>query len=81
MNNVKENICTRCVHRNVCAYKDDCLSVIEAASRVTVNKQLPDGTVEVTPIKNFDFIEDVSITCRHRDDSDYITTRSYQLKD
>ena len=77
MNNVKENICTRCAHRNVCAYKDDCLSAIEALSKTTVNKQLPDGTVEVTPIKNFDFIGDISITCRYRDDSDYITTRSY----
>lgn len=46
-----------------------------------------DGTVEVIPIKNFDFIGDVSITCRYRydsyytspnrDNSDYITTKSY----
>lgn len=66
MNNVvKETICTRCVHCKVCAYKDDYLSAIEAISKTTVNKQLPDGTVEVMPIKNFDFIEDVSITCRY----------------
>lgn len=77
MNVVKETICTRCAHRNVCAYKDECLSAIEALSKTTVNKRLPDGTVEIIPIKNFDFIEDVSIICRHRDDSDYITTRSY----
>lgn len=73
MNAVKETICTRCAHRNVCTYKDDCLSVIEAVSKTTVNKQLPDGTVEVTPIKNFDFIGDVLITCRYRDNSDYTT--------
>lgn len=48
MNDVKETICTRCAHRNVCAYKDKCLSVIEAVSKTTVTKQLPDGTVEVT---------------------------------
>lgn len=77
MNGVKENICTRCAHRNVCAYKDDCLSVIEAVSRATVNKQLPDGTVEVKPIKNFDFIEDVSITCRYYYNLDYTTSKSY----
>ena len=73
MNSVKESICTRCVHCNVCAYKDDLLSVIEAIPRVTVTKQLPDGTVEVMPIKNFDFIGDISITCRYRDDSGYTT--------
>lgn len=77
MDIVKESICTRCAHRNVCAYKDDCLSVIEAVSRVTVNKQLPDGKVEVKPIKNFDFIDGVSITCRYYYNLDYTTSKSY----
>lgn len=73
MNAVKETICTRCSHRNVCAYKDECFFVIEAVLKATVTKQLPDGTVEVMPIKNFDFIGDISITCRYRDDSGYTT--------
>lgn len=73
MNVVKETICTRCTHRKVCGYKDDCLSVVEAILKTAVNKRLPDGTVEIIPIKNFDFIEDVSIICRYRDDSDYTT--------
>lgn len=73
MNAIKETICTRCTHRKVCAYKDECFSVIEAVLKATVTKQLPDGTVEATPIENFDFIEDISITCRYRDDSDYTT--------
>ena len=76
MNDVKETICTRCAHRNVCAYKDDCLSVIETVSKTTVNKQLPDGRVEVKPIKNFDFIEDVSITCRYYYNLDYTTSKA-----
>lgn len=76
MNVVKETICTGCAHRNVCAYKDDWLSVIEAVSRSTVNKQLPDGTVEMTPIKNFDFIEDVSITCRYYYNLDYTISQA-----
>lgn len=75
MNNVvNETICTRCIHRKVCAYKDDCLSAIEAVSKTTVNKQLPDGTVKITPIKNFDFVEDISITCRYY----YNWTTQYQ---
>ena len=65
MDIVKESICTRCVHCNVCAYKDDLLSVIEAIPRTTVGKQLPDGKVEAKSIKNFDFIEDISIICRY----------------
>lgn len=67
MNGVKESICTRCIHCNVCAYKDDLLSVIEAIPRVTVGKKLPDGKVEAKSIKNFDFIEDISIICRYYD--------------
>lgn len=77
MNAENEIICTRCAHRNVCAYKDEFLSVIEAVSRATVNKQLPDGTAEVKPIKNFDFIEGVSITCRYYYNLDYTISKSY----
>ena len=77
MNDVKETICTRCAHRNVCAYKDDWLSAIEAIAKTTVSKQLPDGTAEVTPIENFDFIGDISISCRYYDDSDYTTKKRW----
>lgn len=77
MNAVKETICIRCAHRNVCAYKDKFLSVIEAVSKTTVTKELPDGTVAVTPIENFDFIEDISITCRYHDDLYYTTKQRW----
>lgn len=77
MNAIKETICTRCAHRKVCAYKDDCLSVVEAASRITISKPLPDGRVEINSIKDFAFVEGISITCRYYDNLDYTTSKSY----
>ena len=65
--NVNESLCTICAHSNVCAYKDDYLSVIKAVSKTTVNKQLQDGKIELKPVKNFEFVGDISVTCRYYD--------------
>lgn len=65
--NVKKSLCTICAHRNVCAYKDDYLSVIEAVSKAIVDKQLPDGKIALKRVENFEFVGDISVTCRYYD--------------
>lgn len=62
---VKETCCTRCAHRNVCSYKNDCLAIIKTISEAYVSSQLPDGTMVSKRIEDFEFISDISVSCRH----------------
>ena len=39
---VKEPLCTRCVHMDVCAYKQDYLDVLKAVENVTVTRDISD---------------------------------------
>ena len=41
---VKETLCTHCIHREVCAYKQDFLDIIKAVEDATIIKEFPDGT-------------------------------------
>lgn len=60
--------CTRCVHKDVCAYKSDYLNILKAVenARVTVFKEDPDGG-EITSksVTDYDFISGVSVGCRY----------------
>ena len=37
---VKESLCTRCIHKDVCAYKHDYLDIVKAVENVTVTKNM-----------------------------------------
>lgn len=63
---IKEVSCTRCLHQEVCKYKQDFLDIWNAVSRSTVNRPCEDGKkVQTTPITNFDFLGGIQIECRY----------------
>lgn len=67
MNNaVKETLCTHCNHRDICIYKNDYLSILKAVSEAFVERACSDGKkVSMKKVTDFDFIGDISVTCRH----------------
>ena len=63
---IKEVLCTRCLHQEVCRHKQDFLDVCNAVSSITVNSHCEDGKkVKMTPITSFDFLVDIWISCRY----------------
>ena len=42
---VKETLCTRCAHREVCAYKQDFLDIIKTVENAAVTRDTPDGKI------------------------------------
>ena len=61
---IKEVSCTRCLHQEVCKYKQDFLDICNAVSSSIVNRPCEDGKkVEITPITNFDFLGGIQIEC------------------
>lgn len=61
---VKEPLCTRCVHMDVCAYKQDYLDVLKAVENATVARDTSDEKI-VSKIIDYDFIGTISISCRY----------------
>lgn len=62
---VKETICTRCEHREVCAYKSDYINILRAVEDASVVKETPDGRVSSKKVIDYDFISGISIGCRY----------------
>ena len=63
---IKEVSCTKCIHQEVCKYKQDFLDICNAVSSSIVNRSCEDGKkVEMTPITNFDFLGGIQIECRY----------------
>ena len=63
---IKEVSCTRCLHQEVCKYKQDFLDICNAVSSSMVNRPCEDGKkVETTPITNFVFLGGIQIECRY----------------
>ena len=63
---IKEVSCTRCLHQEVCKYKQDFLDICNAVSSSTVNRPCEDGKkVQTTPIANFDCLGGIQIECRY----------------
>ena len=63
---IKEVSCTRCLHQEVCKYKQDFLDICNAVSSSMVNRPCENGKkVETTPITNFDFLGGIQIECRY----------------
>lgn len=63
---IKEVSCTKCLHQEVCKYKQDFLDICNAVSSSTVNRPCKDGKkVQTTPITNLDFLGGIQIECRY----------------
>lgn len=56
---VKEPVCARCAHSNVCMYKNEYLSILKAVLGATVHG---------TRIDNFCFVKNISVECRYCQD-------------
>lgn len=71
---VKETLCTRCAHREVCMYKPYYLSILKAVenARVAAVKDEATGGFSSTKVSDYDFISEISVGCRyyrHRTDT------------
>lgn len=62
---LKETLCTTCRHCNVCKYRDDYLAIVDAMSRVSVNKTLPNGKITSQLVSTFNFIGDIKVACNY----------------
>ena len=64
---VKETLCTRCMHKDVCAYKLDYLNILKAVenARVSVIKENTDGGFSSKKVADYDFISGISVYCRY----------------
>lgn len=64
---VKKTQCTRCVHKDVCAYKLDYLNILNAVenARVSVVKETTDGGFSSKKVADYDFISGISVGCRY----------------
>lgn len=72
---VKETLCTNCLHRSVCIYKNDYLKILEAIKDATVHTEHNDGKVGMKKVTNYDFIGEIIVPCKFH--SMIPTTRTY----
>lgn len=61
---VKETLCTRCAHREVCIYKQDFLDIIKTIENATITRNTPDG-IASKKVVHYDFISEISIGCKY----------------
>ena len=64
---VKETLCTRCAHREVCIHKLDYLNILKAVenARVSVVKNAQDGGFSSKKVADYDFISGIYVYCRY----------------
>lgn len=62
---VKETLCTRCAHREVCAYRQDYLDILEAVENASVIRDTPDRKITSKKVICYDFIGEISIGCKY----------------
>lgn len=63
---LKETLCTRGIHREICIYKQDYLNIIKAIENVVVEQPSIDGiNGPFKKVSDFDFIGSTSIACRY----------------
>ena len=60
----KETLCTRCVHREVCIYKQDYIDILKAVENATLTQDTPDGVASKKVIQ-YDFIGGIIISCKY----------------
>lgn len=62
---VKETLCTRCTHREVCAYKQYYLDILKAVENASVVSDIPDGKITSKKVIDYDFISKISVGCKY----------------
>lgn len=62
---VKETLCTRCAHRDVCIYKQDYLDILKAVENATVIRDTSDGKIASKKVIHYDFIGEISVKCKY----------------
>lgn len=66
----KETLCTLCVHRDVCAYKQDYFDILKAVENAKVVRDTPDGKITSKKVIHYDFIGEILVKCKY-----YITEK------
>lgn len=61
---VKETLCDRCAHQEVCIYKQDYLDILKAAENATVTQDTPDG-ITSKKVMQYDLVSGISVSCKH----------------
>ena len=61
---VKETLCTRCAHKEVCIYKQDFIDILKAVENATVTQNTPDG-ITSNKVTQYDFISGISVGCKY----------------
>ena len=61
---VKETLCTRCAHREVCIYKQDYIDILNAVENAAVIQETPD-VIASTKVTQYDFISGISVGCKY----------------
>ena len=56
---VKETLCTRCAHRDVCAHN------LKAVENATVTRDTGDGKITSKKVIHYDFISGISVGCKY----------------
>jgi hypothetical protein len=62
---VKEPLCTRCVHREVCTYKQDYLDILKAVENTSVIRDTPDRKITSKKVICYDFISEIAVCCKY----------------
>lgn len=61
---VKETLCTRCAHQEVCTYKQDYLDILKAVKNAAVIRDTPDGITSKKVI-HYDLVSGISVSCKY----------------
>ena len=62
---VKETLCTRCAHLEVCTYKQDYLDILKAVEDASVIRGTLDGKITSKKVIHYDFISKISVGCKY----------------
>ena len=63
---LKETLCSRCIHKVVCAYSKGYLSIVNAVSEARVPQPGSNGEGSgYKKVIDFDFIDDILVPCRY----------------
>lgn len=62
---VKETLCSRCAHWEVCTYKQDYRDILKTIKNICVVKDAPDGKITSKKTIYYDFISEISVICKY----------------
>lgn len=62
---VKETLCTKCEHREVCKYKKDYLNILKSVNDAYVNFTTDDGKGAMKKVIDYDFIGEIKVPCKY----------------